>query len=170
MSDYVEQGYSENYVEGDKASSTESENNNSSVNCDLTVLLEKIQEIASQNIELKKEIVSLKDEVAIIKKQNETLVTTEYIDNKVPFVDDINIEVFKKGTIVVTSISGGFHTVESSCFLPDGNGGYSVVYTLAKEIDGVMQHSQFHSSYVKQGYPEDWVLKSDYPDLFPKGD
>ena len=203
MSDYVEQGYSNGYVEGDNTSSTkkenESTNNNSSVNCDLTVLLEKMQEIAfqnealrqeitSQNIELKKEISFLKDEVATIAKKVisnnmlnleihsklikmkgriDNLATTDYIDNKVPFVDDINLEVFKKGTIVVTSISGGFHTVESSSFLPDGQGGYSVVYTLSKEIDGVKRFSQFHSSYVSLGYPEEFFRKSDFPEFFP---
>ena len=161
MSDYVEQDYSNGYVEGDNTSSTKS------VNCDLTVLLEKMQEIVSQNIELKKEILFLKDEVAKMKGQIDNLATTDYIDNKVPFVDDINLEVFKKGTIVVTSISGGFHTVESSSFLPDGQGGYSVVYTLSKEIDGVKRFSQFHSSYVKLGHPELLFRKSDYPEFFP---
>ena len=226
---YVEEGYSNAYVEEDNASPTiyaednysknytknneddYVENNNdvpleTSVNCDLSKILKKLEDISLQNIdlqkevkflkedydslknttnnllgvisktyttttdtneELKKSILTLKDEISVIKKQNETLVTTKYIDSKVPFVDDINIEVFKKGTIVVTSISGGFHTVESSSFLPDGQGGYSVVYTLAKEIDGVMQHSQFHSSYVKLGHPELLFRKSDYPDFFP---
>jgi len=30
-----------------------------------------------------------------------------------------------------------------------------------------MQHSQFHSSYVSLGYPEEFFRKTDFPDLFP---
>jgi hypothetical protein len=188
MSEYVESNYNdEGYAEGDTLSPSAQ-----NVDCDLSAIMEKMQLLESQNQEIKAQNTALNEKLELLFstiKSNNTLnlnitdklstlytkipdnlhqiVTTDYIDTKVPFVDDMCLDVYPKGAVVVTSIANGFFTVESSKFLPDGQGGYSVVYTLSKEIDGEKRHSEFHASYVRLGYPEEFFKKSDYPDQFP---
>ncbi len=205
MPNYVENGYSENYVEGDTSTPQ-----NETTQCDLSEVLKELKEIKTQNALMQKYIASLiddkfsllvnamavykgdiisnnedmKDEIiaSVISARNviqsdikttvpDNVVTTEYIDSKVPFVDDKGVDVYPKGTAIISKISSGIFVIESSSFLPDGEGNYSVVYVVSKfsEKDNPKRvFSNMHSSYVKEAYPELYFMKEDYPDCFPE--
>ena len=90
-----------------------------------------------------------------------TRVNIDYIDSKIPTVHDSGLSVYPNGTKVMTEISHGVFTVHSSRFLPTDSYSFVVVYTLSKEIDGVVQYSDFASTYVTAVDMEEWILKSE---------
>lgn len=165
MPQYVEENYSDNYVEGDTALPdfvpTE---------CDLSAVMNELSTVKAQNVALNTKLdtlltainsnktlslaindklISLDTDIANIPQTDiSSLVTKDYIDNKVPFVDDKSLIIYPNGSEVLTSISGGLFIVESSKFLPLSEYDFTVVYTLSKEIDGVKKYSDFNSKYV----------------------
>ena len=215
MSVYVENGYSENYVEGDVAPSE-------NVNCDLTSVLNELSLIKVQNEELRtqnnmllnshtalndrldlildsvranntlnlsinEKLVILSSSVSndslkndindlaytlglVSNRQSEflsntvsELVSKEYIDTKIPFVDDKSLVIYPNGSVVITTIAGGAFIVESSKFLPISEHDFTVVYTLSKEIDGVKKFSDFNAKYVLLFDHELYMRISDCP-------
>lgn len=158
MPNYVESGYSENYVEGDVSAPSSS--------CDLTPLLSEISS-------LKTEISSLKSMLGalILNSQNfatkndldslrvdfdfGTLATKDYIDSNVPFVDDMSVKIFKRGDKVHVAGMKDICTVLSSHYLPDGDYQYIVVYTVGYEKEGVSYVSNFPSPHVALFVDED---------------
>ena len=209
MPNYVENGYSKNYVEGDISTpQNETTADTTPTQCDLSEVLKELKEIKTQNALLQEGITSLKDfignrnydlkneileEIAGITVPDDlvnqsyldskfknistteyldskfkNIATTEYLDSKVPFVDDKGVDVYPKGTAIISKISSGIFVVESSSFLPDGEGNYSVVYVVSKfsEKDNPKRvFSNMHSSYVKEVTPELYFKKESYPDI-----
>jgi len=202
MSDYVEQGYSENYVEGDSSLSSTvncdfvgvlnelsliKEQNNSlsskldnllsvldSQNSEIQLLKDKNSEILTKvvsnntlNLSLNDKVVSLDSKIDMIPTSEidiSNLVTTDYIDNKVPFVDDKSLRIFSQGTEVIVGGLDGTYFVESSRFLPNGDWDYTVVYTVSREIDGKKYFSDFAASYLRLLDLDVWMLKSECPE------
>ncbi|MFT7004256.1 MAG: hypothetical protein ACJAWW_001613 [Sulfurimonas sp.] len=178
MSKYTDENYSDDYVEGDTPSEV--------ATCDLTAIMNELTTVKAQNVALNTKLdtllsainsnktlsfaindklVSLDAEISNITQLDiSNLVTQEYIDSKVPFVDDKSLAIYPKDTKVTVAIAEGIFNVESSKFLPNGDYNYTVVYTLSKEINGVKKYSDFASSYVLDVDPEVWILKSDCPE------
>lgn len=167
MSGYVEQGYSENYVEGD--SSTEF------TECDLSSVLEEVELLKQQNVDLNDKLDALLSAVqnnnSLNLEINSKLVTVSESVNSVssdilssvPSLDGSNLAVYPVGSEVITTIAGGLFVVESSRFIPIDSNTYTVVYTLSKEIDGVKHSSDFNCSYVLLFDHELYMLRKDCP-------
>lgn len=172
MPNYVDENYSENYVEGDTPSSTVT-------NCDLTAVNAELALIKQQNIDLNAKLdmilakvnlnntlsLSIADASTRIESRVDliptsdldisNLATKEFITNKIPFVDDKGIKVFPNGTKVNTLGVDGFCTVISSHFLPIDEHAYAVVYTLEQISNDVSTVSNFPAStctlYIEEG-------------------
>ncbi len=179
---YNDDGYSDGYSEGDNRSSEVT-------NCDLGQVNAELALIKQQNIDLNTKLdtllsainsnkilsLAITDKVNIIKSNIadipeidiSNLVTTDYIDSKVPFVDDKSITLYPKGSLVICTIAGGSFIVESSRFLPINEHDYTVVYTLSKNVkDDTLPkvYSDFNSKYVLLFDEDLYMLMSDCSD------
>lgn len=176
MSSYVEKGYSKGYVEGDDPSSAGSNVasvdsvGSSVVSVDSVAILAELSALKQQNKDLNTKLdailsaistnktIELSNSsklVALDTKINATiapdlsnLVTKSYIDAKVPFVDDMNVKVFRKGTKVTVTDYSGYGVVVSSSLLPSDVFDYTVVYSVRFSVDGVVNVSNFLSQQV----------------------
>ena len=181
MPNYVENGYSIGYVEGDSLPSA-------LPSVDLTSVLAELSLIKQQNIDLNtkldtvldvistnktvmlinsSKLVTLSEDIAnintVLLSNNlsvvdaissipfpdlSSLVTKDYIDSSVPFVDDMNVKVFRAGTQVTVTDYSGFGTVVSSHLLPIDQFDYTVVYSVEFIVDGIANVSNFLAQQV----------------------
>lgn len=172
MPNYVDENYSENYVEGDIPSST-------ITNCDLTAVNAELALIKQQNIDLNAKLdmilakvnlnntlsLSIADASTRIESRVDliptdeldisNLVTQDFIINKIPFVDDKGIKVFPNGTKVNVIGVEDFCTVVSSHFLPTELHQYTVVYSVEQIINDVPVVSNMLSSTCVKFVEED---------------
>lgn len=194
MSKYVEEDYSKDYVEGDTPTSSTPTNfdltavlnelslikaqnidlkiqteaiitDNVALSTKLDILLTSINANKTISLAINEKVVTIDENIANIPQLDiSELVTKDYIASKVPFVDDKSIAIYPNGTKVICEITNGIFEVVSSKFLPNGDWNYTVVYTLKKEIDGVITHSDFASSYVREIEPDEWIRKTSCPE------
>ncbi len=139
-----------------KAQNVELKQQNSDLISKLDTALSTIQSSNALNLSINSKLVEMSTVL-------ETVPTTEYLESKIPFVDDKGLSIYPDGTEVMTRITHGVFVVESSKFLPTGDHSFTVVYTLSKEIDGEKQFSDFASTYVVAVDLEEWILKTDCP-------
>jgi len=196
---YVEQGYSQNYVEGDTIVSPPLEELPA---CDNTLLIQSINELKSQNNVLQSQYeelltslnsflltisqytantnsklsavdtslnivkntlvsnnlisVGIKSDIqevislcnSPVNIDTSTLVTKEYLDSKIPFVDSTNIKAFPAGTKVKVTGYDSVCEVVGSFYLPYEDFTYLVVYTVSHVVDGVVKISNFPNMQV----------------------
>jgi len=170
---YVESGYSQGYVEGDNPSESVScdltkvnkelelikaqnealkvQNSEiltllstivDSVNTNKTIGLSVSNAIANQN-DVMSTLATREDIQNIPKTDISALATKEFIENSVPFVDDMSILAHPKGTKMDVAGVDGFCVIESSKFLPQDEFTFVIVYTVSYMKDGVLYISDF---------------------------
>jgi len=144
MVEYVENGYSENYTEGDVAVAPPV----GTVPCDLTAVMELLNALVAKNAVLEAKLNDIKSIVNSNNYKLESLPTMEYINTQIPFVDDMGIKVFTAGTQVNVMGFDGVCTVISSRYLPYEAYTYVIIYTVSYLVDGVTRISDFSNGQV----------------------
>jgi len=176
---YVKEGYSKGYTEGDSAPSQATD---SPTNCDLTSVLKELNILKEDNKSLKLKIdnvlshvlsnktlsLSINDKISSLDTKIETSLgvvlndvkkiptsslTIADIEAKIPFVDDMSLKVFTKGTKVTVTGFDGVCTVVSSSLLPSDDFTYFVVYTVSHTLNGVLTNSNFGNMQVVKHIP-----------------
>ena len=173
---YVEDGYSEGYVEGDSPTVL--------AECDLTNVNAQLALIKQQNIDLNAKLdtilakvnssntlnlnivdtltnVSTKTDIDNIRFPTVDLSNiatkdfiTSYIDESVPFVDDMSVKVYPNGTNVSVTGYDGSGIVVSSQLLPYEDFTYTVTYNVSFDVNGVANVSTFLAQQVVKITPE----------------
>ena len=177
MSSYVEQGYSNGYVEGDTPSS-------SPTNCDLSQVISMIESQNTQIEAIKTSIAELATAVSdtydkansnnqlslsinnnVVNNKNKlleiqnaipdisNLPTMDYINTKIPFVDDMSVKVFPNGTTVEVGGFDGLCEIVSSSLLPHEEFTYFVIYVVAYDFNGITKLSNFPAHQVSKYIP-----------------
>jgi len=136
MSNYVDTNYSSSYVEGDTPSNN-------------------VQAVTNEDIQfLKDEIATLKTMLLNVTSTLANLPTQDFINNKIPFVDNMSLKIFPNGTNVVVAGFDGICEVISSSYLPFEDYTYIVVYTVSAVENGITKISNFSANQVAEYIPK----------------
>lgn len=145
--------YSSGYSEGDNASSPVVDFDLTLIHNKLDILYNAVNALFLKIDNLLSGVVNcdltgINDKYDFLLSKIDNLVTQNYIDSKIPFVDDMSLKAFKVGQIVtVLGLKNIDCTVISSHMLPIDENNYVVVYTV-RYIDGLNVYtSDFPASH-----------------------
>jgi hypothetical protein len=155
MSDYVDENYVDsNYVESDSTISIEELFNI------ISSLSLKIDSIDSR-------VNSCNTLSLTVLNSISNFATKDYIDSKIPTVDDISLKVIPVGSRVSVLGVTGFCTVLASRFVPHEEFTYFIVYTVSQPYNGINRVSDFANSQVVLYVPP--VINPSSPQGIPNG-
>jgi hypothetical protein len=170
MPNYVETGYSENYTEGDTVVAPPVVPVVETVPCDLTGVMELLNALVAKNDFMTEKIDSLVAKNAVLEAKLNDIKSTvnsnnfklESFETKItlnnqPVNDYMNLKEFPAGTKVNIQGFADVCEVVSSKYLPLDALTYTVVYTIAYMLDGVVKISDFPSSQVFRFVPRHYV-------------
>ncbi|MFA6195650.1 MAG: hypothetical protein WC656_03285 [Sulfurimonas sp.] len=143
MPQYVEDGYSENYTEGDVAVVPPVVGT-----VDLAPLIALMNSQTALMTQQANDINTLKQTVNSLFSLVGNLPTMDYINTQIPFVDDMSLNVFPNGTVVSVAGFSEPCMVVSSSLVPHEAYTYYVVYVVSHTKDGVTRISNFANTQV----------------------
>lgn len=152
---YVDGNYSNGYVEGDSPLVRDLNNKVDLIISQLALIREEQMAHRSffntldVDVEAINNIVTLSSvKIDDVSTNISDVATKTFINNKVPFVDDQNIRILRKGTRVKVVGFDGICEIVGSHFVPQDELNYVVVYTVSFSFDGELSYSDFVSNDV----------------------